>query len=220
MIKYDHITIPCNKSVLHTTAIVIDDEPDVRDVFSDCLSMYDVKVLGIGKNGKEAVELYKKFQPEIVFLDVLMPEFDGLYGLEKIREYDPESKVIVVTASIDTVTRKELVERNASAVIWKPFDMKKVLQIIEQVKNSTSLNQSQSNELKVRFKFKDQTKGYRAILTWEQYLHLKEIPAIEFCEIVETLGSEIPLEIEVNLKKRLREALKNDKSHVQSLSYD
>ncbi len=201
------------------TAIVIDDEPDVRDVFSECLSMYGVKVLATGQNGKEAVELYKKYQPDIVFLDVLMPEFDGVYGLEKIREFKSDSKIIVVTASVDSVTRQEIIEREASAVIWKPYDMKKVLDTIKQVTSSNS-KLSQENEVKVRFKFKDQTKGYRAVLTWEQYIHLKEIPAIEFCEIVETLGSQIPLEIEISLKQRLRQALKNDKNHVQSISYD
>ena len=133
MIKYDHITIPCNKSVLHTTAIVIDDEPDVRDVFSDCLSMYDVKVLGIGKNGKEAVELYKEHKPEIVLLDVMMPEFDGFYGLQNIRSINPDAKVIMVTADLTTDTEKKLEELKASAVLYKPYEIDSVVETIDKV---------------------------------------------------------------------------------------
>ena len=120
---------------MKSTAIVIDDEPDVRDVFSECLPLFDVEVLAKGNDGKEAVELYKKHQPEIVLMDVLMPEYDGVYGLEKIREINPNAKIIIVTASIDSETEKKLVECDASAIIWKPFDMKKVQKTIERVKS-------------------------------------------------------------------------------------
>ena len=121
--------------MLKSTAIVIDDEPDVRDVFSECLPLFDVDVLAKGNDGKEAVELYKKHQPEIVLMDVLMPEFDGIYGLEKIREIDPNAKVIIITASIDGDIEKKLIDGNASAIIWKPFDMEKVQKTIQRVKN-------------------------------------------------------------------------------------
>ncbi len=121
--------------MLKSTAIVIDDEQDVRDVFSECLPLFDVEVLAKGSDGKEAVELYKKHRPEIVLMDVLMPNYDGMYGLEKIREIDPNAKIIIITASIDGGIEKKLVEGNASAIIWKPFDMEKVQRTIERVKS-------------------------------------------------------------------------------------
>jgi len=122
-------------SLLKSTAIVIDDEEDVRDVFSECLPLFDVEVLAKGSDGQEAVELFKKHKPEIVLMDVLMPKYDGMYGLEKIREMDPDAKIIIITASIDSEIEKKLVEGNASAIIWKPFDMEKVQKTIERVKN-------------------------------------------------------------------------------------
>lgn len=121
--------------MLKSTAIVIDDEEDVRDVFSECLPLFDVEVLAKGSDGQEAVELYKKHQPEIVLMDVVMPKYDGLYGLEKIREIDPHAKIIIITASIDGEIEKNLVKNNASAIIWKPFDMEKIQKTIERVKN-------------------------------------------------------------------------------------
>jgi len=124
--------------LLKSTAIVIDDEPDIRDVFSECLPLFDVEVLAKGNDGKEAVELYKKHRPEIVLMDVLMPLYDGVYGLEKIREFDPNAKIIIITASIGSDVERKLTKENASAIIWKPFDMEKVQKTIERVKNGES----------------------------------------------------------------------------------
>jgi len=121
-----------------TTVIVIDDEPDVREVFSEYLSMVDVEVLAKGKNGLEASQLYEKLHPDIVLMDVLMPLYDGTYGLKKIRKSDPSAKVIMVTASIDSGTQRELEENGAQAIIWKPYEMDKILETIEQVKKGAS----------------------------------------------------------------------------------
>ncbi|WP_255486576.1 response regulator transcription factor [Candidatus Nitrosotenuis sp. DW1] len=68
------------------TAIVIDDDIDTVDVFCDYLEIVNVKVLGRGYNGKEAVELYRKHNPNVVFLDLMMPDYDGFYALEHIRK--------------------------------------------------------------------------------------------------------------------------------------
>ncbi len=121
-----------------TSVIVIDDDSDVREVFSEHLSMVDVEVLATGEDGLEASQLYEKFHPDIVLMDVLMPLYDGIYGLRKIRESDSNAKVIMVTASIDGNTQRELEENGAQAIIWKPYEMDKILEIIEQVKNGAS----------------------------------------------------------------------------------
>jgi len=136
--KYEDNIFGLEYFLLKSSAIVIDDEPDVLDVFSECLPLFDVEVLAKGNDGKEAVELYKKHRPEIVLMDIRMPLYDGVYGLEKIREFDPNAKIIIVTASIDSDIEQKLVEENASAIIWKPFDMEKVQKTIERVKNGES----------------------------------------------------------------------------------
>ncbi len=138
MNKYEDNIFGLEYFLLKSTAIVIDDELDVLDVFSECLPLFDVEVLAKGSDGKEAVELYKKHRPEIVLMDVRMPLYDGVYGLKKIREFDPNAKIIIVTASIDMDIEQKLVEENASAIIWKPFDMEKVQKTIERVKNGES----------------------------------------------------------------------------------
>lgn len=108
------------------------------DVFSEYLLAVDVDVLAKGKNGLEALQLYEKHHPDVVLMDMLMPLYDGVYGLKKIRESDPNAKVIMVTASISADIQKELQENGAQAIIWKPYEMDNVLQVIEQVKNGAS----------------------------------------------------------------------------------
>lgn len=116
-----------------TTAIVIDDDTDTVDVFCDYLEIKNVQVLGKGHNGKIAVELYQKFRPDIVFLDLMMPEYDGLYALENIRRIDPESKIVIVTADLREDTAKKLASLKPTSVFIKPYDIDKISQIITRI---------------------------------------------------------------------------------------
>ena len=120
-----------------TTAILVDDELDLLEKFADMLEMYGIKVLDVGSNGKDAFELYKKHSPDIVLSDIQMPEYDGFFGLEKIREFDPDANVILVSADLREETEKRLLSMNASAIVYKPYDMKLVLSTIEGVVNGT-----------------------------------------------------------------------------------
>ena len=92
-------------------------------VFSQCL-------IGRGTNGREAVELYKKLKPDIVLLDVMMPEYDGFYGLQGIRKVDPNANVIMVTADKTTITEERLRELNASDILYKPYEIDDVISAI------------------------------------------------------------------------------------------
>jgi len=116
-----------------TSVIVVDDDRDTVEVFCEYLSIKDIQVLGRGYDGKTAVELYKKHKPDIVLLDVMMPDFDGFYGLEQIRKFDPNAKVIMVTADLTSDTEKKLVDLRASAMIYKPYEIDSVIETIEKV---------------------------------------------------------------------------------------
>ena len=115
-------------------AIVVDDDADVREIFIELLEMNDIKVVANGINGKEAVELYKMHHPDFVFLDYLMPEYDGLYAIEKIREFDPNGKIILVSGShFERNTLGETVK----AIIKKPIEMSDVFKAINQMTLTT-----------------------------------------------------------------------------------
>lgn len=123
-----------------TTAIVVDDEKDVLDVFCEYLSVKDINVLATGNNGLDAVNLYKRFKPDVVLMDLIMPQYDGFYGLEKIRQYDPNSKVIIFSASLTPEYIKILREMKASAITQKPYDMDLVIKLIGKIINGKTID--------------------------------------------------------------------------------
>ncbi len=117
--------------------IVIDDDQDTLDVFCEYLSLKNIQVLGRGHNGRDAVDLYRKLKPDIVLLDVMMPEYDGFFGLRNIRAFDPNAKVIMVTADLTSDTEKKLEELQASAVLYKPYEIDNVVETITKVHNNS-----------------------------------------------------------------------------------
>ena len=116
-----------------TSVIVVDDDRGTLAVFNEFLEENGINILGEARNGKSAVELYKNCKPDVVLLDVLMPKYDGIYALEKIREFDPNAKVIMVTADLTADTEEKMTQLNASAVIYKPYEIDRVLETIDKV---------------------------------------------------------------------------------------
>ena len=122
------------------TAIVIDDDLDTCDVLSDYLELKQIDVLACGHNGKEAVDLYQKHIPDLVFLDVMMPEYDGFYALEKIKQLRSTAYVITITGDLTTETYNKLKLMNSSAIIYKPFDIEKVMKIVKELTSEKLCN--------------------------------------------------------------------------------
>lgn len=121
---------------------MVDDDVDTVEVFCEYLEIKDISVIGRGYNGKTAYELYTSLKPDVVLLDVMMPEYDGFYGLENIKKTDPTAKVIMVTADLTYDTERKLKALNASAVIYKPYEIDSVIETIHKVHaNSISLLQ-------------------------------------------------------------------------------
>ncbi len=124
-------------------AIVVDDDQTVLEVICEFLQIENIHVVGKGNDGKEAVELFCKLKPDIILLDVMMPRYDGFYALQKIRQYDPFAKVIMVTADLTNDTEKKLKELQVSAITYKPYDIDILVDTIKQViqsKQTCSLN--------------------------------------------------------------------------------
>ena len=114
----------------NATALVVDDDPDTVEMFSDYLENKGVRVIGKAKDGKEGFELYKKLKPDVIFLDVIMPNYDGFYTLKKIREIDADAKIIMVTADFSPTTKKKLKELKATDIIYKPYDGRAIDRVI------------------------------------------------------------------------------------------
>ena len=84
-----------------------------------------------GKNGSEAGELYKKEKPDIVFMDIVMPEKDGTEALADIKEIDPNALIIIVSSVGTQDQLKAAIKLGAKDFIQKPFEKSQIQEIIE-----------------------------------------------------------------------------------------
>ncbi len=119
-----------------TRAIVIDDDQDTLDIFCEFLKLKKVDVVGKAKNGLQALKLYKQSKPDIVLMDVMMPDYNGFFGLEKIKEFDSNSKIVMVTADLTENTAQRLHELGADEILYKPYEIDQVMKTINKLLES------------------------------------------------------------------------------------
>lgn len=111
-------------------AVVVDDDKDTVAVFSEILESNDIDVVGKGYNGQEAAFLYQKLKPDVIFLDVIMPVYDGIYGITKIREMNPDATVIITTNQMTINAQIALNKLSPSAIIKEPIDVNEIMKIV------------------------------------------------------------------------------------------
>ena len=116
-----------------TSVLIVEDDIDSQEVYSDMLEASEYEIIAKGKDGKEGFELYKKHNPDLVIMDVIMDKYDGFYGLRKIREYNPKAKIILITSGMAGTTQKKLLGIDACGLIFKPIEMKYLFEVIDSV---------------------------------------------------------------------------------------
>jgi len=111
--------------------IVIDDDKDSVETLSALLQQKGVDVVGMGFDGKDALDLYVQEKPDFVILDMKMPEYDGPYAINKIKEIDPNAKIIAVTAYTDY----QFKTGDVLASLKKPYEISELLKVIKGASN-------------------------------------------------------------------------------------
>lgn len=109
---------------------MIDDDADTANVFAEYLEILGIKVVTIGHNGQVALETYKKYKPDLVFLDLSMPEYDGIYALREIRKINSEAKVVIITSDLNSDDHEKLDQLSPTAVLFKPFEVEKIKSLL------------------------------------------------------------------------------------------
>lgn len=111
--------------------LIVDDNKDFADIFCDVLKANNYKAESC-YSGLQAVERFKNNNIfDIVFLDIRMPEMDGVQTLKEIKKINPDTMVIMMTGySVDEMIHKAI-EEKASEIIYKPFEIDKVLGLIK-----------------------------------------------------------------------------------------
>ena len=130
-LAYGYSDMNSQNSFSQITAIVVDDDIDTLDIFCEYLELYRFRIIGKAYNGEKVAELYSKLKPDVVFLDVMMIDYDGIYALEQIMKVDPAAIVLMVTADLTKDTSDKLAHLHASAIIYKPYDIKNIINIVE-----------------------------------------------------------------------------------------
>ena len=114
-----------NKALIR--AIIADDDKETVKLFSELLQSNGIKVVGKGFSGQDAVFLFQKLKPDVTYLDVNMPVFNGIYALEKIRELNQDA-VVIMLANDSTMNSEMAINRlNPSAVIHEPVDVNEII---------------------------------------------------------------------------------------------
>ena len=119
------------------TALVVDDDKDIVDLFVEFLEICNVSVIGTAFNGKQAEKVYQELVPDIVFSDVMMPDYDGFYALEQIKKVSPNVIMVMISGDVRSETIKRLEELGADAILYKPFDMQKVVSTVNDLLSRT-----------------------------------------------------------------------------------
>jgi CheY-like chemotaxis protein len=118
------------------TVLLVDDEPDILEVIQDRLEAYGFIVVTAG-NGLEALKKLEKKRFDGIFLDIKMPEMDGMEALEEIRKRDPNIPIIIITSSSTREAGIEAIAKGANEYILKPFEWEELKAKIEKVYNIT-----------------------------------------------------------------------------------
>jgi two-component system chemotaxis response regulator CheY len=116
-----------------TRILVVDDNDVMRTLLRGILRGETFEVVGEARNGHAAVELTERLKPDIVCMDVMMPEMDGLEALQAIKAGEVDCAVVMITASATADTVRLAIESGAAGYIVKPFNSAKVLDTLGRI---------------------------------------------------------------------------------------
>jgi two-component system, chemotaxis family, chemotaxis protein CheY len=101
--------------------MIVDDSNIIRRRIERSQAHERLKVVGSAANGREAIELFAKTQPDVVTMDLTMPEMDGIECVEHLVAKNPEILILVVSALADKATAVEAIRKGANGFLCKPF---------------------------------------------------------------------------------------------------
>ncbi|MGM0437876.1 MAG: response regulator [Bacillota bacterium] len=111
--------------------LIVDDAAFMRINLKNILEKAGYEVVGQAENGKEAIQKYKDLEPDLVTMDITMPEMDGIEAVKKIREINSDANIIMCSAMGQQSMVVEAIEAGAKDFIVKPFDDDRVIEAVE-----------------------------------------------------------------------------------------
>ena len=113
--------------------LICDDAAFMRMMIKDILTKNGYNVVGEAENGAKAVEKYNELKPDLVLMDITMPEMDGIQALKEIKKIDGGAKVIMCSAMGQQAMVIESIQAGAKDFIVKPFQAERVIEAVKKV---------------------------------------------------------------------------------------
>ncbi len=116
-----------------TKILIVDDAAFMRMVLRNMLTTHGFEIVGEGENGEKGVERYKELRPDVVTMDITMPEMDGITAVKEIMKLDPAAKIIMCSAMGQQAMVLDAIKAGAKDFIVKPFQEDRVLEALNRV---------------------------------------------------------------------------------------
>jgi len=110
--------------------LIVDDAAFMRMMLKDILTKNGYEVVGEAVNGAEAINQYKELQPDLVTMDITMPEMDGITAVKELRKIDPNVRVIMCSAMGQQAMVIDAIQSGAKDFVVKPFQPDRVLEAV------------------------------------------------------------------------------------------
>jgi two-component system chemotaxis response regulator CheY len=115
------------------TVLVCDDAIFMRTMISDILQQSGFDVIGEAETGVEAVAQYRKLKPDLVTMDIVMPDMGGIDAVREITKFDPNARILMCSAMGQQALVVEAIQAGAKDFVVKPFQPSRVLEAVQRV---------------------------------------------------------------------------------------
>jgi two-component system chemotaxis response regulator CheY len=113
--------------------MIVDDSNIIRRRIERSQQIDRLQVVGSAANGREAVTLFQRVQPDVVTMDITMPEMDGIACVEELLALNPHVLILIVSALADKATAVEAIEKGANGFLCKPFTDRQLNEALEEL---------------------------------------------------------------------------------------
>ncbi len=114
--------------------LIVDDAQFTRNILKNIMSKTGyVEIVGEASNGKEGIELFKKLKPDMITMDLVMPEKGGIETIEEILKIDSNALIVVVSALGQEALVLEAAKKGAKDFIQKPFKTEQIIEVLERI---------------------------------------------------------------------------------------
>jgi two-component system chemotaxis response regulator CheY len=115
------------------TVLVCDDAIFMRTMISDILSQAGYEVVGEAESGNQAVQRYQQLKPDLVTMDIVMPDMGGIEAVREIMKLDPSARILMCSAMGQQALVIEAIQAGAKDFVVKPFQPSRVLEAVQRV---------------------------------------------------------------------------------------